>query len=129
MGSKVLNVYVESNKPFKQLKDDCARMYKTLGGQIFETPTGFYILNGAYGTSFSFVANLFANCSIRQIKENSYDIQINLDWKWGTFMWFALVFGIIAGGFPLLLLIFYLFYDPAPAYNRVLYQIVNYEKM
>jgi hypothetical protein len=124
-----LNVYVESSKPHKQLKDDAARMFQSLGGRIYETPVGFQIVGGTYGTSMSITANLTANVVVQQFKENKYEIQVSMNWNWSTLMWVVLVLGILGGGIPWLILIFYLFFDPAPAYNQVLYRIINYEKM
>jgi predicted neutral ceramidase superfamily lipid hydrolase len=127
MGNKYLNAYIETQKPQKQLKDDAAQMFRSLGGLIYETPAGFQILGGTYGISMSFTAILTANVTIHQIKENKYELEVNLNWVWSTFMWVMLVLGILTGGISLLLLLMYFFFDPAPAYNQVLYRVVNYE--
>lgn len=129
MGNRYLSVYVESQKTHKEVKDSAAYIFRSMGAPVFETPSGFQISNGKFGISMGFTANLNANVHIQQIKENRYEIQVFLNWTWSTFMWVMVILGIITGGVSLLLLLMYIFFDPAPAYNQMLYRIVNYERV
>mgnify|MGYP001363660800 CR=1 FL=1 len=128
MGNRYLSVYVESQKTHKQVKDGAAYIFRSMGGLVFETPSGFQISNGKFGISMGFTANLTANVQIQKIKEDRYEIQMFLNWNWATFMWVMLILGFLTGGFTVLLMFLYLFFDPAPAYNQMLYRIVNYER-
>ena len=127
MGNKYVSAYVDTNKNLEQLKADVAGMLRQFGGTLYSTPTGFTLIDGTIGTQMSFTANLTTNVIIRPIKENKYDIQIYLTWNWAALMWIFLVFGLLAAGMPWLLLILYLFFDPAPAYQQALYRLVNFE--
>jgi hypothetical protein len=129
MGNRFLNAYVETAKTKEQLKVDVAGMLRSLGGTLYSTPTGFTLVNGNYGVQMSSTANLSANVVVQPIKENKYEIQIYLDWRWGTLMWVVLVLGILLGGIPWLFLLLYLFFDPAPTYQQALARLINFESM
>jgi hypothetical protein len=129
MGSKFISAYVETQKTKDQLDADVAGMLRSLGGILYKTPAGFQLLGGQYGVSMSALANLTANINVHPIKENKYEIQIFLSWTWGTLMWVFLVIGILGAGFPLLLLLLYLMYDPLPTYQQALYRLVNFENL
>ena len=129
MGNRYLNTYVETQKSHKQLKDDAAQIFRSLGGNIYETPDGFRIVNGTFGISMGFIASLSANIIIRPIKEGIYEIQVFLNWAWSSTMWVLFILGIALGGIGLLLLILYFLYDPAPAYHQMLSSVVSFEKL
>ena len=129
MGTKFVSAYIDTQKTREQLNADVAGMLKSLGGILYKTPTGFQLVGGQYGISMSALANLTANIVVQSVKENKYEIQIYLSWTWGTLMWVFLVLGILGLGFPLLLLLLYLMYDPLPTYQQALYRLVNFENL
>jgi hypothetical protein len=129
MGNRFLSTYVDTLKPHKQFKDDTARIFQSLGGRIIETPVGFQVVDGNYGISLNFVANLLANIVINPIKEGTYEIQVFLNWGWSPAMWVLLILGLPIGGIGLVLLILYLIFDPAPVYQQALIRVVSFEKL
>ena len=129
MGTRALNIYVDSKKSPEQLKEVAIREFRSLGGNIISTPSGFQIISGNLGVSMKFLANLGANVVIVPIKEGAYEIQVFLGWNLSSTFWTLLIFGIFLGGIGLLLILLYLFYDPTPVYQQVLYRITNYERL
>lgn len=129
MGNRYLSTYVETQKSHKQLKDDAAQIFRSLGGNIYETPVGFQVVNGNYGISMSFVASLNANIIINPIKVGTYEIQVFLNWAWSSTMWVLLILGIALGGIGLFLLILYFLYDPSHAYQQMLSRVVSFESL
>jgi hypothetical protein len=129
VGNKYLTAFIETSRPLPQIKANIANILRAVGGTIYSTPAGFQINDGTYGTQMSITARLVAQIAIHPVKENRYEIQVWLNWTWSTLMWIVLILGVIGGGLPWLMLILYLFFDPAPAYQQALYRIANYESM
>ncbi|MBE3139236.1 MAG: hypothetical protein IMZ53_01490 [Thermoplasmata archaeon] len=127
MGTRYLSVYIDTAKTHDQLTYDAAQIFRSLGGPIYKTPTGFQVVNGKVGVSMSFVANLTANVVVQKLKENKYEIQVFLHWTWGAFIWIAVIMGILTGGISLLAVLLYLFFDPSPVYQQMLFRVVGFE--
>jgi hypothetical protein len=129
MGIRYLNTYIESDKPFKELKDKAAEIFRSVGGSRFETPAGFQIIGGTLGTSMGIMASLTANIIMQEIKENKYEIQVHLNWGWSSQMWVLFGLGFILGGITWLIMILYLFFDPTQAYSQALYRFESFERV
>ena len=129
MGTKYLSTFIETQKSLDQLRDDAANIFLAVGGPIYKTATGFSIANGKTGVTVGFAADLSANVIFQTVKENKYEVQIFLNWKWGSYMWMVIILGILTGGISLVLLLVYLFFDPLPVYQQVLSRLIGYENL
>ena len=123
MGTRFLSAAFATNIEPVPFREIVLQAFQPLGGVPTGTRTGFALLDAKYGISFQSWVKLTTNVVIQKLRENNYEVQVYMNWGWGTTMWIMLVLGLILGGFPLLFWLLYLLFDPVPAYQQAINRI------
>ncbi|HOU24642.1 MAG TPA: hypothetical protein PKW05_11665 [Anaerolineae bacterium] len=126
MGSRNLYLQIDTDKTPEQIKEAMKTAFRTLGGAMHDRPTGLEIRQGTNGVSFGFAADLTASVDLRQVKENRYEIECQLNWKLNGLSIACLVIGIFVFGILWIVPLLYLFFNPESAYQQALHRVQTY---
>jgi hypothetical protein len=123
MGNRFVSANINTELAPVPFREAVVQAFRPLGGIPQMTQTGFTLQDGKYGISSQSLVNLMATVMLRKLRENNYEVQIYLNWSWGSTMWILLILGIIFGGVPWLFMLLYLMFDPTTAYQQALVRL------
>jgi len=126
MGSSNLYTQVTTSKTPEEIKEGMRTAFRSLGGAMEETPTGFAIKQGAQGVSFAFTADIKADVNLRHVSENRYEVECLVNWKMNALSWICFLIGFFIFGILWIVPILYLFVRPTEAYQQALNRVQTY---
>jgi hypothetical protein len=123
MPSRTLYTQIVTEHSPDELKEAVRSAFRSLGGTMMDTPSGISVRQGVQGVSFAFTADVLAHVNLREIKENKYEIECQLNWSMNALSWICLVVGFFVLGILWIVPLLFLFLKPEEAYLQALNRV------
>lgn len=126
MGRKTLWGHVTTTSTIEEVRETTKNCFRFLGGTIEDvskgTVKGIHIANGTQGVSFAYSAKFDTYIVVSSPKQDTYEIEVLIKWRWNWFSWLCFLFGFELL-VPWIVPILFFFINPTHSYQEAIDRI------